>query len=299
MKKTVRSGLIALVCTSLLMSYQNCTPQSPSSAANDSTNLVDTMPVVDPKGGVLLSRSDVVAQEKPALCDPFLAEPSGRQNPLADNSGISGKLYYLPDSTFTPSTVKEFLEKGIAVENPIRLSQINFSSIELTGGLRKKGSEKLRTHSGIMITDTFALDLRSEIQLGASDPEGYYQFALISDDGAILQLFDQPGSAQVINNDGSHLSKVECTRRPVLMTRKTRIPIHLVLHQGPNPSMSLMLKWRLVNQDVQEPLCGEVDENLQSAEEELLARSWKSLQPENFLSPTIKNQNLKASTCQL
>lgn len=70
-----------------------------------------------------------------------------------------------------------------------------------------------------------------------SDPEGDYQIALLADDGAVLQASDTgAGFTTLIDNDGTHPTKMACASRTVHMSRDSRIPIKLDYYQGPRYS---------------------------------------------------------------
>ena len=91
----------------------------------------------------------------------------------------------------------------------------------------------LSDNSGKKLIEYFALHIQSNIELTPNDPEGQYQFALVSDDGSIMQVNNGNGWVSLINNDGDHETELGCAKQSVALTHSSELPIQIDYFQGP------------------------------------------------------------------
>jgi hypothetical protein len=134
--------------------------------------------------------------------------------------------------------------------------------------------------------------------LGPNDPEGTYEFALLSDDGAIWKIKPGDGGYQVaVDNDGDHPTQMGCSTFRMNMTHRTQALMQLDYYQGPRYHISIIPMWRLVTagQQSPDPLCGQQGNNFffdpnhgsvaLQPYNDLLARGWKPLAAANYALP--------------
>lgn len=109
-----------------------------------------------------------------------------------------------------------------------------------SGLLRKDDGEILRTY--------YALDLYSSLSLGADDEEGYYQFAVLSDDGTTLHFMDETGRfVSVLADEGEHAPRVACSSKAIYMKKGASVTFRLTYFQGPATKIALTVIWRRWN----------------------------------------------------
>jgi len=196
-------------------------------------------------------------------------------NPLAQGStqcingnGWSGDLFYLnkEQQKKPPTLVKQIISIGKEVPLKIHMSHIDIPTRNFTEGFQLSNYSKAMDESGNILTEWFALRLRSYLRLGTAKP-GYYQLSLLSDDGSLLMLGDSEingTKAPLINNDNNHPTKLGCSIREIYLNSNTIEPIQLEYFQGPRTHIALVLLWKYLGQSksmfneksLQEPLCG-------------------------------------------
>lgn len=131
---------------------------------------------------------------------------------------------------------------------------------------REDSPKKLMEYFALNMSSVFYIPQESEdYKSNVIQESGSYQFALISDDGAIISVIDYQGNflSELINNDGIHASKMSCSR-VIEITKGEPIPLHLQYYQGPATEIALSLVWRKVepnsNDDHLEN-CGKTSQN--------------------------------------
>jgi len=244
-------------------------------------------------GALGCARYDVsTPAEQRYLCDPF----HGGNSP-GEHYGVRGDIYYLDQTQPQYSEVSKYIEFGHLVEIPLFLNDINVPTRAWESGFVSQNSTSVKNEAEELLIEWFALRLRSGIQLSANDAPGDYQFALLSDDGAVFKQLQSDGSSTVlVDNDGNHPTKMGCGMDRVNFTSNTLLPFNLDWYQGPRNHISLILMWRPYPtnpNDVIDPLCGQSGNGLyfdstqtpsvpQQAYSDLLSRGWKPLTPENY-----------------
>lgn len=241
----------------------------------------------------------------PTVCDPF-----GGSSGTSRENGIEAKLTYLPSnataiSSGNLSTLSFEPSAAEVVTSPVRLilGQLNASTRPFTEGFAAKESgEKLQNNDGQMLDEYFSIRAQANLRLAASDVEGDYELALLSDDGSILDLDEAANGnfTRWIENDGIHANKFACAAKTLKLTRGAEIPLRMNYYQGPRVRIALMMVWRLKNAS-SESECGASrgddyffnpvgsDPSVPTANwNAVLSRGWRPLAPANFVLPNSK-----------
>ena len=256
-----------------------------------------------------------------AVCDPFGATPN---TDIAH--GLSASLYYLTPDQPQYTNVNSYLQHGHTSNTNLFFNQLNVPTRLFSAGFMAQDGSLLKDPSGNTLFEYFALHFESEIRLSSKNQPGNYQFAVLSDDGSILQINESGQAAgnfeTLINNDGTHASLLGCATKAVTMTSDTRLPIKLDYYQGPRYHIALMLLWRFIPdtnntcrnnggqpaaKDLADVACGQsgngtfFDYNkVPSAPQApfigMLARGWQVVPADNFYLPETQS-NPCSGTC--
>ena len=117
-----------------------------------------------------------------AVCNPF---GSGGNSP---KNGLQGTLSYLPhNDNGGCQGLDDFFSRAKPDTTPIYLPQLDITTRSFLDGFIKGDGTKVKDDDNDDLIQNFSLTLQSNIQLTASDSEGSYQFALVSDNGARRQ----------------------------------------------------------------------------------------------------------------
>jgi hypothetical protein len=223
------------------------------------------------------------------VCDPFNQNHEALDNFYSEN-GLVADLYIAGFSEKDKyKKVDDYLEKAKKQYLKVFVNDIYVPTKKFKKGFTKS----------ISVYEYFALDFHGFLKLSNQDEEGTYQFALLSDDGSILELDNKV----IVNNDGNHPTKLACASEAIYLKHGDLLPLRLKYYQGPRYHMALVLLWRKVTdtQNLKDPLCNKYGNGLffnykknpskpKKAYLELLKRGWKPLRFENFYLP--KNINL-------
>lgn len=245
------------------------------------------------------------------VCDPF--DP-GTPGP---NDGLIAQLYYRGQGQNRWYSTTDFLNQGQKSQQKLFFSALNVPTRVFAMGFPSETGASVRDDAGNVLNEYFALSFSSVLKLAPQDEEGEYEFALLSDDGAMMYVRDSAGNYQpIVSNDGDHPTRLGCGQK-IQMTRESELVVKLDYYQGPRYHISLIPMWRKVTASTTaEPRCGQTGNNLffdynnnsqpQPAYNELLARGWKPIHADNWnlpgyaifnpctpgTLPTISNLNL-------
>jgi hypothetical protein len=195
----------------------------------------------------VLQTIQIVAAPSPSpqapapVCDPFSSViVVGKYN------GIKASLKYIPNGSATyPTDIASFNAMGTPHQSPIFLNQLNIPTESFTLGFPTLDGSLL-TDGTSTLNEWFMLQMDAKIHLPAWESPGMRQFALLSDDGSILQLDQGQGLQPFLNNDGTHGSNLACSSTAVWLDSSRDIPMHLDYYQGPRAHIALVLLWRLI-----------------------------------------------------
>ncbi|UYL09143.1 hypothetical protein B9G69_000955 [Bdellovibrio sp. SKB1291214] len=270
------------------------------------TNLVtgDHVLTVTAKDKAGNSASKVVNfTAKKVVCDPFSA--SG----IACKQGWKGNIFYFPGTTSGWTSLAKYFSEGVDAGVILYMSKIFVPVRTFSNGFPTTDGDlvkKKAADGGANLVEWFALRLGTIMKLGATDSAGYYQFALISDDGSKLYIAPKAGGtyATVIDNDNAHSATMKCSTSAIYMDANSRMPARLEYFQGPRYHIAVTLMYKKVSSAspaVASP-CGLVDSNFYgtidntsgdytgSKYQQALDDGWKPMGTENFLlDETIPN----------
>jgi len=216
-------------------------------------------------------------------------------------NGLQGRLYAMAPANQNNkyNDVADYITYGIDTGTDVFLNQLNIPTRDFTEGF-PAANGTLLSFQGSVLLQWFSLYLESEIQLGPTDAPGAYQFALLADDGAVMNIKAQGNDAftQFINDDGTHPTTMACSTTPLTINQYDLIPMQLSYYQGQKYQIALQLLWRPwpTSGSAVDPLCGTsgnyqffdpdtVPSTPQQNYLDLESRGWKPLAPANFIIP--------------
>jgi hypothetical protein len=250
------------------------------------------------------------------VCDPLTSTAA---NPAIDG-GLKASLSYLQASQPRYSDIGDFFANAYQAEQTIFFTNLNVPTRNFTEGFSIGNNELVTDDQGNALLEWFGLNFQANLGLAADQPEGYYQFALLADDGAIFQVANSEGSWQtIVNDDGEHQTQMACATQTVYLTHASQIPMQVNYFQGPRYQIALVLMMRLVsdpNSIPAESLCGQSGNYLffnpdnnsspQPAYNQLLTDGWSTIEPGNFslfaqavYNPCVAGQNPVISNVQV
>lgn len=269
-------AIVILTATMGLYSCNDSSSQNESSNTNQQNAQVNNLPTIPS-----------------VVCDPF-NPPNGSAD---EHSGLIGSLKYLSDSMPRYGSVIDYLANGVSVPTTIWMSQVNVPPQNFDRGFIGGNGQALTSNEGYTLFQYFSLSFTSDLKKPAGAASSYFQIALLSDDGAILQANKGSGFETLINNDGAHISRMKCATSTVeLASADSRIPIRLDYFQGPATELALMLFWREVSgpgADLSDPLCDAEGRTLffdpststpTQAYEDFLGRGWSVIPTDSFVT---------------
>lgn len=230
------------------------------------------------------------------VCNPFGDDPSD------SGHGLQARLAYLDDSQPRYSSVIDYINYGNPVEANLFFNMLDIPTRPFDRGFVTYGGKTIMNQNGNTLYEYFSLHFESGLALDVGDPLGDYQLAVLSDDGAIIQVNDtMAGYRTIINNDGNHPTQFGCATTPVrMMGDAAPIPIKISYHQGPRYHIALTLMWRPwpTEHPVNDPECGQLGNSRyfdstqnpptpQPAYNGLLARGWKVLKAKNYVLSSL------------
>lgn len=264
---------------------------------------------LDTGGSGSESGSTVVTNPNPAppnptvdptrtICDPFKTN-----SPQARDRGLVGNLFYLNDDQPRYNNIADYMNNAIVADATIYMDRLFVPTRPFDRGFYLQSGDLVTTPNGNTLYEYFGVRMESQMQLAPTEAPGNYQLAVLADDGALLKIPDGLGGEKIIvNNDGTHATKMMCATEPIYLDHNTKIPMTLEYYQGPRFHISLVTMWRPwpdgSDPDIPEndPLCGAQGNSTffdstqdpvaaQPAFYELLSRNWRVLQNENYYFP--------------
>ena len=229
------------------------------------------------------------------VCEPLGGTPDSRVN-----GGLSAELYSIDRAALKgekPESADTIMEKGARADRKIFFSQLNVPTRAFNKGFVTDLGDALADGKGKALKSDFALKIRSVISLADDQEEGLYEFALLSNDGAVLKIRDDEGVYRTaVDNDGDHETRLGCGTETYDLRHGTEKLIELKYFKGQRPNVALVLLMRKVDQTAgRDPACGEEGDrkwfavNKDSAPEQaytdLLARGWAPMTKANFSLP--------------
>lgn len=179
----------------------------------------------------------------PIVCDPF--DPSNVVSPI---SGLNGTIHSWPSANKSkPNSSLDLIRLGYKVDADLFLNKVDVPTRMFDTGFTSANGQALLNEDDTLLTEWFALDLKSRLKLAADEAEGLYQLAVLSDDGSTLFLNEDGKDSTLISNEGAHQTKLGCAAKTVAMTKNLRLPMRLTYFEGPRYHIALTLMWRKVD----------------------------------------------------
>ncbi|MGE0527138.1 MAG: fibronectin type III domain-containing protein [Bdellovibrionales bacterium] len=231
------------------------------------------------------------------VCDPFSAGTS------AQDHGLVGLLVYLTDDLPRYTNVSDYIDNGTPVQSTLYFDKLFVPTRKFDLGFYTQDGRLILNQHEEPLYEYFALRLESELMLASGESPGYYQLALLSDDGARISRKNSDGSLTLlVDNDGTHPTRFGCGGPALYLDENSRIPVVLEYYQGPRYHISLIAMWRPVPDGVDPSLavsdaqCGrsgnamyfdytQVPSVPTATYYNLLTRGWKPLTNENYYFP--------------
>lgn len=295
------AAFLAAGCSSSRGTSQTVSVPNPTSAVVGATTPGGGGGAITPQPGNGASPTpSPTATSTPAPATPVVCNPFGNAGGgLEANHGLVGQLWYAPGYYGDFSHVEDFEDLGIKVSTPLYFDQLNVPTRLFKEGFQASDGSLITTAKGDSVIDYFALRFDSVIQLSPNEKPGWYQFAILSDDGSVVRIGDSDDSRLLINNDGHHASRLGCADRGVWFNGDTRRPIRIDYFQGERYHMALVLLWRRLpefDSCPYDPACGRegndefFDANYAPSKPEptwihMLARGWSVVGADNFVLP--------------
>ena len=302
-KKALKFALAIFVSMTILLSFQNCSDVE-FKTVEQLTSIKDIPIICDPlvASGAVTSCDELTnglvgeifyfLNKEPSLdrISPFVYDV--QDNPIPFPGGIT--------------TVEMFFQTAFRVPAVLFLSRIETPTVKFTTGFFDSNNKLIQDENGQALFEAFAIRVNSYLKLTPSLGEGHYEFALLSDDGSILELdLDQSGQLQaVVNNDKTQATTLGCSENLVELKRDQLYPLRLKYFQGPRSHIALTLLMRKVDDPAthtEDSLCGHVDsaffgqdpaqnpnyvpEYVNSKFGQLLSRGWFVPPTEMFVLP--------------
>lgn len=174
------------------------------------------------------------------VCDPL----SGNASPRPEN-GLLGTLRVRSAEMGTKvNSVMDYYNKGTVVPGELYFADVNVPTRAFTEGFTNASGSILVDAAGSKLIEHFSIEYTTVLKLTASDLEGKYDLALISDDGARLFIKENGKWNELINNDGTHPTKMACANRMIDMKRDTALEVKVLYYQGPRYHIANSLIWR-------------------------------------------------------
>lgn len=254
------------------------------------------------------------------VCDPM----GGGGDPRS-NAGLKADLYWLNGTVAAPTSTADLIARGTKSDRTLFFTRLYTPTRLFDVGFNNDLGEPIKDDAGNKLIERFALRFKSVLRLAPDQQDGLYEFAILSDDGAVLRLRDVDGVYKpVVNNDGDHPTRMGCGSPLIQMDHDTEKMMQLDYYQGPRYHISLMFLMRKVTPNAdgsfaRDPSCGFTgntdwfDPDHGSVPKpkftDLASRGWRVLNADNYAiandtlfnpckdgeSPTISNVTLGES----
>lgn len=195
------------------------------------------------------AQSDALPDEAPPICDPF--SNGGKKDPT---KGIRGTLHYYEVGDPRISSIKNSLDfipgvpGVVSSPNPVYLNQLDVPTRAFSDGFVGGDGQLLRTANGDALIEWFSLRMASNLTAPTALDDGEYQFAMNSDDGALLKV-DTDGDGvyePLVDDDTIHSPHMKCATRTVTLKNGKLLPFTLDYFQGPRVLITLQVLWKRI-----------------------------------------------------
>ncbi len=295
MKRTVGRPLIRFFISIQVLIMTLLSVLFLTGCLNEGSGSEDVTQVVAEPGEVV-SPPPLTTPER-TVCDPFSAGSS------AQDRGLVGNLLYLEDDQPRYNRIDDYLDFAQPIASTLYFDQIFVPTRAFDLGFYTQDGQLVTNSNDEAIYEYFALRLESQLTLAENEEEGWYQMAVLSDDGSRLSEVLADGSHDVlVDNDGFTPTRMGCSVKSIYMSRDSKVPVVLSYFQGPRYHIALSVLWRPLppgadpNAAASDIECGKSGngrffDSTQIPSEPtptyygLLERGWKPLTNENYYFP--------------
>ncbi len=282
-------------------------------------------------------------EETVDICNPFEDEGSANiVGNLYNSSDLLGRVVTGINDQGDEITQEErsflfnVIEKGKkitkivdGVEKEVRLflPNLNVTPRNFEEGFATSENEFITDKDGNVLYEWFGFELTGYLKLSENDPEGYYEFGAVSDDGVELMIEEDGedklyisrqfktsphlhcfGNSDKITNkdhDGRFIDsgnnidlytfKKYAKNQLIYMNKNTKIKYRLRYNQGPGSYLAMVLMmrhWENTSDYSRDSKCNSTYMYANSvADLEVQNRPWKVMQSDNFALPdNVKNK---------
>lgn len=231
------------------------------------------------------------------VCDPFNVGSTARDR------GLVGNLLYLNDDLPRYTNVSDYMNNATPIQSTLYFDKLFVPTRAFDLGFYTQEGTLVVNQNDEAIYEYFALRLETQLMLGRNQPSGWYEMAVLADDGARLSQKNPDGSlTTIVDNDGTHSTRMGCSSKAVYLDQSSKIPVVIEYYQGPRYHIALSLLWRPLpdgadpNAPAIDAECGrsgnsryfdstQVPSAPTTVYYDMLTRGWKPLDNENFYFP--------------
>src|SRR5690606_36313064 len=110
----------------------------------------------------------------------------------------------------------DLLARGNLLEDTLFLSRVNVPTRKFDEGLIRGDGWALLNATGEVLMENFGMELEAELVLNPDDEPGYYELAILGDDGHALEITPEghPGK-KVVDHDKVTATRMTCSHKLV------------------------------------------------------------------------------------
>lgn len=239
-----------------------------------------------------------------------VCDPGGGGGGSSAQQGIKGELFYKASNQLRYYRAEDYILHTTKSPVDLFFSDMFVPTRMFDQGFSTQTSGVLKDDQGNRLIEFFGLKMNTTIRLAPNDQEGVYEFALLSDDGAVMKVKQDGVMREIVSNDGDHPTKLGCSSVMINMTRNTRLETEVLYYQGPRFHISNVMLWRKLSDSQaagQDPRCNvsgnnywfNPDNNSRPTQEynNLFSRGWNVVSQGNFYLPTEANEQAQYNPC--
>jgi len=222
--------------------------------------------------------------------------------------GLSGVIKYQPQVCRNEQGSWNNLDdyqspEAIEVPGKLYLTKLDVPTRAFDTGFPRLDGSILQTNDGVDLHEYFSIEFRTSLKLGEVNESGWYEFAMLSDDGARMTI-EETGE-QYISHPEKTPTKMLCGNRAIYLEQGESLPVNIQYFQGPKKHIALSLMWRKATGEEDgglDPSCGKsgnglfFDSNVMPSEPQaeyrgLIDRGWEVVPAHVFRIPRDEYMN--------
>lgn len=263
-------------------------------------------PPITPAPAKVYSMS--VFSSKNYVCEPFSKEKTQATNGL---NGLKGFLAYVTPKNSTErdfawnlsakaywTNTSSLISKNTS---PLFFERVSVLPIAFDQGFSVGNNEYLVNGNGAKLIEWFSVKYETSLTLAPGDKAGFYKLASISDDGVVIEAYQNGQWVEILNNDGIHAPTFKCQNQLIHLEENSNVKLRIYFYQGPKVRIANVLMFKFVGAtaDPNYPVSGcsydgsgntftdpGSGPSQGTAEyEDLLSKGWSIIPNKNFLLP--------------